>query len=82
MDNRKQQKKEPWRIVVAIAAVVYIVFLWVRKDIAAIYSGMPMDQALPLIATTVAVSLVKVAALAAVVFLVKWLTGKFKQDQK
>ena len=82
MDNRKQQKKEPWRIVVAIAAVVYIVFLWVRKDIAAIYSGMPMDQALPLIATTVAVSLVKVAAIAAVVFLVKWLTGKFKQDQE
>jgi antibiotic biosynthesis monooxygenase (ABM) superfamily enzyme len=82
MDNRKQQKKEPWRIVVAIAAVVYIVFLWVRKDIAAIYSGMPMDQALPLIATTVAVSLVKVAAIAAVVFLVKWLTGKFRQDQE
>ena len=82
MDNRKQQKKEPWRIVVAIAAVVYIVFLWVRKDIAAIYSGMPMDQALPLIATTVAVSLVKVAAIAAVVFLVKWLTGKFKQYQE
>ena len=82
MDNRKQQKKEPWRIVVAIAAVVYIVFLWVRKDIADIYSGMPMDQALPLIATTVAVSLVKVAAIAAVVLLVKWLTGKFRQDQE
>ena len=82
MDNRKRQKKEPWRIVVAIAAVVYIVFLWVRKDIAAIYSGMPMDQALPLIATTVAVSLVKVAAIAAVVFLVKWLTGKFRQDRE
>ena len=37
MDNRKQQKKEPWRIVVAIAAVV---------------------------------------------LLVKWLTGKFRQDQE
>ena len=72
-------KKEPWRIVVGVIAIGYIIFTWVQKDVLQQFSGMPAEQALPMIATTVAVSLLKVALFAGVIFLVKWLIGKFKK---
>ena len=76
MENKK---KEPWRIIVFIISVLYIVFMWVKKDIAAIYTTMPAGQVAPLIATTVAVSLMKVAAIAGGVLLMKWIIGKAKK---
>ena len=69
-------KKEPLRIVVFIISVAYIVFTWVKNDVVSIYTTMPNEQAAPLIATTIAVSLLKVGAISGVVFLVKWLIGK------
>lgn len=72
-------KKEPWRIVVGVIAIGYIIFTWVQKDVLQLYSSMPAEQALPMIVTTVAVSLLKVALLAGAIFLVKWLVGKFKK---
>ena len=67
------------RIVVAAISVVYIIFLWVRKDIMAIHATMPAEQVLPMIMTTVAVSLLKVAASAAVILVVKWFVGKINK---
>ena len=71
------QKKEPWRIIVAIISIVFIIYMWVEKDILAIYSSMPAEQALPLTVTTVAVSLLKVAMLTVGILVVKWIAGKF-----
>lgn len=77
MNERKSTKKrEPWRIVVACLSIAYIVFMWVRKDIVTIYSTMPKEQVVPMIATTVVVTLVKVAAIAAVVLVVKRIVKK------
>ena len=59
--------------------MAYIVFMWVKKDIADIYATMPADQIAPLIATTIAVSLIKVAAIAGAVLLIKWVIGKVKK---
>ena len=71
------QKKEPWRIIVAIISIAFIIYVWVEKDILAIYSSMPAEQALPLAVTTVAVSLFKVAMLTVGILLIKWIAGKF-----
>ena len=71
------QKKEPWRIIVAIISIAFIIYMWVEKDIIAIYSSMPAEQALPLAVTTVAVSLFKVAMLTVGILLIKWIAGKF-----
>ena len=71
-------KIEPWRLIVGIIAVGYIIFMWSKKDIFAIYSAMPQEQALPLVITTVAVSLIKIAALAGGIFLVRWIVRKIK----
>lgn len=69
-------KKENWRIVVGVLSIAWIVFMWIKKDIAGLYAAMPPEQALPLILTTVAVSVTKVAVLTALILLVKWLIGK------
>lgn len=73
----KGQKKEPWRIIVATLAIIYIVYMWVEKDIVAIYSAMPAEQALPLIVTTLVVSLVKVGVFTVGILFIKWLVSKF-----
>ena len=52
--------------------------MWVKKDIAEIYATMPSKQIAPLIVTTVAVSLLKVAAIAGAILLIKWVVGKIK----
>ena len=76
LDNKK--KKEPWRIVVFILSVLFIVFMWIKNDILTIYTTMPEEQIIPLIATTIAVSLIKVAAFAGIITLIKWIIGKIK----
>ena len=71
-------KKEPWRIAVGIISVIFIIFMWIKNDIISIYTTMPKEQILPLIATTVAVSVLKVAIITAAILLVKWLIKKVK----
>ena len=77
MDEQTNRKKEPWRIVVGIIAIAYIVYMWVKKDILTIYATMPKEQVAPLLATTIAVSLIKVVAIAGGILLIKWLIRKF-----
>ena len=78
MDNKDNKKKEPWRIIVGIISIVFIVYMWVEKDIMTIYATMPKEQVAPLIATTIAVSLIKVAAIAGGILLIKWVISKVK----
>ncbi|MBQ7009630.1 MAG: hypothetical protein IJN05_10540 [Ruminococcus sp.] len=76
MNNENKKKKEPWRIILAIISVIFIIFMWLKKDIASTYSTMPKEDVVPLIATTVAVFLVKVVVIAAVLLLIKWVISK------
>ena len=78
MEEKKNKKKEPWRIVVFVVAVIYIIFMWVKKDIAEVYGTMPTEQLVPLIVTSVVVSLFKFGAIAGAVLLIKWIVGKIK----
>ena len=71
-------KKEPWRIVVGIAAIAFIVYTWVKKDVAAQFAAMPGEEMLPMLITSVAVTAAKVALLAGAVLLVKWLVSKLQ----
>lgn len=78
MDTDNKKKKEPWRIVVFILSVLFLVFMWIKNDILTIYTTMPEEQIIPLIATTIAVFLIKVAAFAGIITLIKWIIGKIK----
>ena len=75
-------KKEPWRLVVGLAAIGFIVYQWVKKDIAGIYSSLPPEELVPLVVTTIGVNLAKVAAIAAGILLVKWLAGKLTNQNQ
>ena len=77
MNSEKKNKKEPWRIILFIISVLFILFMWIKKDIVSIYTTMPEEQVLPLMVTTIAVSLVKVIAIAGGILLIKLLVGKF-----
>ncbi len=59
--------------------MAYIIFMWIRKDVVENYTTMPAEQIAPLIFTTIAVALLKVAAIAGVILLVKWLVVKIKK---
>ncbi len=78
MNNENKKKTEPWRVIVFILAALFIVFMWVKNDVVSIYTTMPREQVVPLITTTIAVSLIKVAAIAGGILLVKWMIGKIK----
>ena len=79
MSNNNKKKIEPGRIIVFILAVAFIIFLWVKKDVAEIYAAMPAEQVAPLIITTIAVSLLKVVAIAGAILLIKWIIRKIKK---
>ena len=53
-------------MIVGMISIVFIVYMGGEKDIMTVYTTMPKEQAVPLITTTVAVSLIKVAAIQAV----------------
>lgn len=35
--------REPWRIIVGILSIVYIIFMWIKKDIVSVYATMPQE---------------------------------------
>jgi hypothetical protein len=73
------KKIEPWRLVLGLASFAYIVYMWVRKDIAGIWGRLPKEELLPIVLTSTAVSVLKIAAIAAAVFLARWLIRKFSK---
>ena len=81
MSNENKKKIEPWRIIVFIISMLFIAFMWVKNDVVSIYATMPEEQVVPLIATTILVSLIKVVAIAGGVLLIKWIVDKIKRSK-
>ena len=61
-----------WKIIVAAVAIVFILFLWGAKD----FGQLPPGEMIPLVALNVVVTLLKMAAVAGVLFGLKWLVDK------
>ena len=78
----KKDIPKPLRIIMFVAAVIWTVAMWVKKDIAATLAAVPAEAAIPMIATSLAVTLVKVALLTAAILLIKWLAGKIGGGKK
>ena len=68
-------KKEPWRIAVFVLSASYIVFLLVKKNALSQLSQLSTFS-LPMFATSLGVTVIKVALLAGGYLFVKWLMGK------
>ena len=72
-------KREPWRIIWGVLAIAFIVYMWAKKDIAAAYSTLPPEQLLPVLVTTIGVTLLKIGAMAGAILLLRWIIGKTRQ---
>lgn len=70
-------KKEPWRIVAGVVAILFIVAMWISKDIVSVYRDLPKEDILPIIFTTVLVSLAKVAAIAVIALIARFLYVRY-----
>ncbi len=69
------KKKQPWQIVVGILSIIVIVVMWTAKGV---NGTAATEDMLPLVVTSAAVSLAKIAGIAAVVLIGKWLAAKIK----
>ena len=78
VNHNGKKKTEPWRIAIGILAILYITYMWAKKDIIRTYAAMPKEQVLPLIVTTAAVSLAKVIAVAGGLILIRWIIAKVR----
>ena len=65
-------KKEPWRIVVAIISIIFIIGMWMKK-------GISFDMGLPLLITTLIVSLTKVLVLAGIILFIRYIINKIRK---
>ena len=75
----KTDKKPVWRIIVFWLSVAVIMLMWVYKGMTGTLSGMSLADALPMIAVSFVVTLVKVAVMAGILLLVKWVVSKIKK---
>ena len=75
-------KKELWRYIVGLLSAGVIVYMWTTKNVAGQYADMTKEDLLPLIVTNAAVTLVKVVAIAAAVWLVRWLVAKWNKRDR
>ena len=66
-----ENEKEPWRIAVACVSVIFIVALLTFKSINGMIDTVPKEQLLPMVATNVAVTMLKVLVLTGIVWAVR-----------
>ena len=78
----KKDIPKPLRIIMFVAAAIWIVAMWVKKDIAATLAAVPAEAAVPMIVISLCITLLKVALYTAVILLVKWLAGKIGGGKK
>ena len=77
----RSKNTKPWRKIVAVISFLCIAYMWTEKDIFAMYATMPKDRVIPLIITTVLVSLIKVSILVVGSLILKWIVKKIKKKQ-
>ena len=80
----KNSIPKPVRIVLFVLGVIWIGAMWAKKDVAATLAAVPAEAAVPVVITSLVITLLKVALYAAVILLIKWLAGKLggKRNEK
>ena len=75
MSKTSGKDNKLWKIIAAVISGGYIIYLWSTKDLP---SGLSTGEMLPLLLTNIAVSIGKLALVAAAILGIKWLRDKFK----
>lgn len=77
----KNKKIETWRIVVFTISVLFILFLWTRKGFLDVYVNTPKEHVLPLLFTSIGVSLIKFIFIVMIALLIKWIINKYTKNR-
>ena len=67
---------EPWRLIVGILSIIFIIVMWVVKDVGNIYASLPKEQLIPVIFTSVCVTLLKASCITLGVIILKKFINK------
>ena len=78
----KKDSPKPVRLVMFAVGIIWIAAMWAKKDIAATLAAVPAEAAIPVIVTSMVITILKVALYAAVIWLIKWLVGKLGGRKK
>ena len=78
----KKDIPKPVRLVMFAEGIIWIAAMWAKKDIAATLAAVPAEAAIPVIVTSMVITILKVALYAAVIWLIKWLVGKLGGRKK
>ena len=75
----KEIGKKPRRIALAIFSVIVIIIMWTEKDVLGLWSGLAIEDAVPMVITNLAVTAFKIALLAGGIYLIKTVFAKIKK---
>lgn len=75
----KEIGKKPRRIALAIFSVIVIIIMWTEKDVLGLWSGLTIEDAVPMVITNLAVTALKIALLAGGIYLIKTVFAKIKK---
>ena len=74
----KDGKKDVLRLVVGGISIIFIIYMWSTKNVGEVYTNLPPEEFLPMVATNIAVSFGKILVIAGGLVLIKWIASKFK----
>ena len=72
-------KIEPYRLIVGGISILFIIVMWVIKDVGNIYVTLPKEELIPVVITSICVTLLKVAFIAIGVIVLRKIFDRFKQ---
>ena len=75
----KEIGKKPRRIALAIFSVIIIIIMWTEKDVLGLWSGLTIEDAVPMVITNLTVTALKIALLAGGIYLIKTVFAKIKK---
>lgn len=75
----KEIGKKPRRIALAIFSVIVIIIMWTEKDVLGLWSGLAIEDAVPMVIINLAVTAFKIALLAGGIYLIKTVFAKIKK---
>ncbi len=75
----KEIGKKSRRIALAIFSVIVIIIMWTEKDVLGLWSGLTIEDAVPMVITNLTVTALKIALLAGGIYLIKTAFAKIKK---
>lgn len=79
MENNDKKKKEPWRIIVKMISIAFIIYVWVEKDIVSTLTTIPKEQFVSMVVPHLVVYLIAIVVISGGVFMIKRIVGKMKK---